>query len=86
MIQIKSVNAGFPLQEATQIMIRPIIDDTTAKSCNTYWELYTKDGILVARDNMPISEEEYLLWDATNESLENIVLTKLNLTRNKYSD
>jgi hypothetical protein len=82
MIQINKVNAGFPLQEATQIMIRPMIDDTTAKSCNTYWELYTESGILVAKGNEPISEEEYLLWDENNESLENIVLTKLNLTRN----
>jgi hypothetical protein len=82
MIQINKVNAGFPLQEATQIMIRPMIDDTTAKSCNTYWELYTESGILVARDNTPISEEEYKMGALSNEELENIVLTKLKLTRN----
>lgn len=81
MIQIKTVNAGFPSEEATQLLIRPLINSTTDTSCNTYWELLNSDNKVLADGNLPITEEEYILWDATNESLENIVLNKLNLER-----
>lgn len=80
MIQIKTVSAGFR-EEATQLKIKPLIESTTDLSCNTYWELCNSENKVLACGNTPITEEEYLLWDATNESLENIVLTKLNLER-----
>lgn len=80
MIKIKPTMAGFPQVECTELLIRPIINSTTDKSCNTYWELRTNKEI-IATGNCPISEEEYLLWDATNESLEDIVLNKLKLER-----
>ena len=81
MIKIQPTQAGFPQQEATEVLIRPIINSTTDLSCNTYWELRAESGEVLANGNAPISEEEYLLWDSTNESLENIVLGKLNLNR-----
>jgi len=80
MIKIQSTMAGFPQVECTELLIRPIINSTTDKSCNTYWELRT-DKQIIASGNCQISEEEYALWDATNESLENIVLNKLKLNR-----
>lgn len=81
MIQIKTVLAGFPTKEATQLLVRPLINSTTDISCQVYWQLFTGDNIDCTQGNLPITEEEYILWDATNESLENIVLTKLNLER-----
>lgn len=81
MIQIKPIVAGFPAENATQLKIRPLIDSTTDLTCNTYWELFNSENKVLAEGNTPITEEEYLLWDATNESLENIVLDKLNLER-----
>jgi len=66
--------------ECTIFFLRPIINSTTDLSCNTYWELRTEKEI-IASGNCPISKEEYALWDATNESLEDIVLNKLNLNR-----
>jgi hypothetical protein len=81
MIQLKPTLAGFPSEEATQILIRPIINSTTDTSCTTYWELCNSDGKPIANGNTDITDEEYLLWDDTNESLENIVLAKLKLQR-----
>jgi hypothetical protein len=81
MIQIKQVSVGYPIDEATQIIIRPIINSTTDLSCNTYWELLNANGKQLANGNTLITEEEYVLWDDSNESLENIVLNKLNLER-----
>lgn len=81
MIQIQPTPAGFPSENATQLKIKPLIESTTDASCNTYWELCNSEGKILATGNTPITEEEYILWDATNESLENIVLTKLNLGR-----
>lgn len=81
MIQIKTVSAGFPTKQATQLLVRPLINSTTDTSCQVFWQLFTEENIDCAQGNLPINEEEYLLWDAKNESLENIVLTKLNLER-----
>jgi len=81
MIKIKPTLAGFPQKECVNLFIRPIIGSTTDLSCTTYWELSTESNEVLASGNCPISEQEYLLWDDTNESLENIVLTKLNLER-----
>lgn len=81
MIQIKTISAGFPIKEATQLLVRPLINSTTDTSCQVYWQLFTEENEDCGQGNLPITEEEYLLWDATNESLENIVLNKLNLER-----
>lgn len=58
-----------------------LINSTTDTSCNAYWELFNADCKQLANGNEPISEEDYVLWDATNVSLENIVLKKLKLER-----
>lgn len=39
MIEIKPVQIGLPPQEATHILVRPIIWSTTDLSCNTYYEV-----------------------------------------------
>lgn len=81
MVTIKTIACGFPVDNATKILIRPIINSTTDTSCNTYYQLQNEEGKLLAEGNMPITEEEYLLWDQNNSSLEDIVLAKLNLER-----
>jgi len=80
MIQLKPTLAGFPSEEATQILIRPIINSTTDGCCNTYWELCNSDGKQLTNGNTPITKEEYSLWNE-DVILENIVLAKLNLVR-----
>ena len=84
MVQIKPTPAGFPSESAVEIMIRPIINSTTDTSCNTYWELRSEQGKILATGNTPITEEEYILWDENNTSLEDIVLGKLGLERAVY--
>lgn len=74
MIQILGVSAGFPAETATQLLVRPLINSTTDKECQVYWELQTTEGASKANGNLPITEEEYILWDAHNSSLEDIVL------------
>jgi hypothetical protein len=81
MINIKPIECGFPKENATKILIRPIINSTTGTSCNTYWELFNSEGKQLANGNQPINEEEYALWGGDNSDLENIVLKKLNLER-----
>jgi hypothetical protein len=81
MVEIKTTQAGYPLEDANQILIRPIIEDTTDKICSTHWKLFNKDGKIISDGNIPITEEEYALWGDTNDSLEDIVLGKLNLER-----
>jgi hypothetical protein len=82
MINIKPIECGFPKENATQILIRPIINSTTDTTCNTYWELLNTEGKQLANGNEPINEDEYALWGGDNSDLENIVLKKLNLERN----
>jgi hypothetical protein len=81
MIQIQPTKAGFPQKEGTQLLIRPLINSTTDTTCNTYWELQTENTEILANGNLSIDEQEYEKWGADNETLENIILEKLNLKR-----
>lgn len=94
MIQITPFSVGFPVQkEANHIFIKPLISSTTADKCSTYWELLKvvevieedivvrKEITLILKGNTDISPEEYALWADDNKYLENLVLTKLGLTR-----
>ena len=93
MIYIKPIPVGYPAQEANGIKIRVMPFQTTATSCNTYYELvnttYTtdKEGNVsinekhLADGNIPISEDEFTLWGSDNVYIENIVLKNLALER-----
>jgi hypothetical protein len=90
MIQIKPILVGLPQQEATAVVIRPIIDTTTAIECNTYYEVVSvvfneegqvSGGAVLASGNYPINEEQYAAWGADNSFIENIVLSGLGLER-----
>jgi hypothetical protein len=81
MIQIKSIKLGLPPKEATSILIRPLINSTQDLSCNTYYELISDAGELLAVGNYAINEMEYKAWADDNAHIENIVLKYLGLTR-----
>jgi hypothetical protein len=90
MIQIKPILVGLPQQEATAVVIRPIIDTTTAIECNTYYEVVSvvfdeegqvSGGAVLASGNYPINEEQYAAWGADNSFIEDIVLSALGLER-----
>ena len=81
MIQINSIPLGLPTKEGVQIMIRPIINSTTDKSCNTYYEVQSEKGEVLASGNVPISEADYTAWAEDNAFIEDVVLKTLGLTR-----
>lgn len=81
MIQIQPIQLGLPSQEATQIMIRPLIGSTTDTYCSTYYEVLSENNVILASGNIPISEEDYALWADDNSFIEDIVLKQLTLER-----
>lgn len=81
MIQIKPIQLGLPKKEATQLLVRPLINSTTDTSCNTYYEVCTEDGEVLTNGNYPINQEEYSKWGVDDTHIENIVLEYLGLTR-----
>jgi hypothetical protein len=81
MIQIKTIKLGLPKKEATQLLVRPLINSTTDTSCSTYYEVCTEDGEVLASGNLPINEEQYSKWADDNAFVENIILAHLGLTR-----
>jgi len=81
MIQIQPINLGLPAQEATHILIRPIINSTQDTSCNTYYQVFSKEGQELASGNLPIDEKQYAEWADDNSFIENIVLSTLKLNR-----
>ncbi len=94
-IKIQPINAGFPAKQATDLLVRVLPFETTATTCQLYWELRkiipeVKDGENVAtpeviehlaEGNLQLTEPEFALWGADNTYLESIVLDKLGLTR-----
>ena len=90
MIQIKPILVGLPQQEANGIIIRPIIDTTTAINCNTYYEVVSgvfeedveaNSYLVLANGNYAINESQYAAWGKDNSFIENIVLKGLGLER-----
>jgi len=93
MIKIKPVAVGYPSQEANAISIRVMPFQTTAISCNTYYELKNISVVIdeeekeneivktLADGNSPISEDEFTLWGSDNIYIENVVLKNLGLER-----
>lgn len=81
MIQIKPIKLGLPPKEATQLLVRPLINSTTDTECNTYYEVLTENNEVLANGNLPINEEQYAQWADDNAHVENIVLEFLALTR-----
>ena len=81
MIQIKPIQLGLPKKEATQLLVRPIINSTQDKDCNTYYEVLTEQFEVLANGNYPINEEQYAQWAEDNAHVENIILDHLKLTR-----
>ena len=62
MIQIKPIKLGLPPKEATQLLVRPLINSTTDTECNTYYEVLTENNEVLANGNLPINEEQYEEW------------------------
>lgn len=80
MIPIKPISVGYPAKEANCISIRVLPFQTTATSCNTYYELKS-DSEVLATGNIQITEEQFEAWASDNIFIENIILENLKLNR-----
>ena len=77
-------------EKIASILMAKIIDDNLQSSCNFYYELCeggqgTEEnplikGISLISGNVPISGEDYLAWDNSNEAAYFYIAEKLNLT------
>jgi len=91
MKQIQSVTIWNDGQEKTaNILTAKIIDDNLQSACNFYYELCEGgqgteanpliQGVCLVNGNVPMSGQDYLDWDNSNEAAYVYIAEKLNLT------
>lgn len=83
-IKINPVYAGYPPKLATDLLVRVLPFDTNAKTCQLYWELAIVDEEKreqLAEGNIQLTETEFTNWGSSNAYIEDIVLSRLALTR-----
>jgi len=80
-IKIEPVGIGWPTKYATDLMVRVMPFETTAITCDLYYELKTESGEVLANGNLSLSESQFEAWGSDNAFVENIALSKLLLTR-----
>jgi|GEM_PF-4756229 len=66
---------------ADSIAVRVISFQTTAKSCQLYYQIFDEVKKQIDEGNLEVNEQEFNLWGDDNKYLENLALTKLSLTR-----
>ena len=81
-MRISPIQTGIPIKTGTDLMIRPIIINTEATTCSVYYEVTSDIDGLLANGNIELSEAEYTAWGQDNTYVDELVLTRLNLTRN----
>lgn len=95
MIRIETINIGFPAKEAKLISISTMPIQTTDKICGIYYQLFSEtitkaeeaEDIItteqLAHGNLELTEKEFAEWGNTMTYIEDVVLKKLQLTRQK---
>lgn len=78
--KIEPVTIGIE-KVADSIAVSVMTFKTTDKSCQLYFELFDAAKVNIDRGNLHLTEEEFAIWGKTNEYIEDLALTKLNLTR-----
>jgi hypothetical protein len=77
-------------EKTASIIIAKIIDDNLQSACNFYYELCEGgqgteitpliQGLCLVNGNVPMTGENYLNWDNSNEAAYVYIAEKLNLT------
>ena len=80
-IKIEPISIGWPAKQATDLMVRVMPFETTALTCDLYYELRDCDGSVLTNGNLSLSESQFAAWSEDNRFIENIALSKLLLTR-----
>lgn len=84
MTKITPFQTGFPLDTATHISIKPLISDTTATSCNTYWELLKVTETTVQRPSKDQNNQPIMV-DAVSKSVEVLQKGNTPITEAEYA-
>lgn len=58
----------FPLNQgtATRMSVLVLQFETTAVTCQTYWQLLTEDGQQLSQGNYTLTEEQFASWGQDN--------------------
>ena len=58
----------YPINEgtATRLAVLVLNFETTATTCNTYWQLLTEDGKQLSQGNYTLTPEEFAQWGTDN--------------------
>ena len=70
------LNAG----TATQMSVLILNFTTEATTCQTYWQLLTEDGKVVADDNYTLTPEEFSAWGTDNNYVNQVVAAAIGVT------
>jgi hypothetical protein len=70
------LNAG----TATQMTVLVLNFTTGATTCQTYWQLLTADGKVVAQDNYTLTPEEFAAWGTDNNYVNEVVAAAIGVT------
>jgi hypothetical protein len=82
-IKINPVTVGLPVEqkEATELIVRIVSFETTSKTCQLYVELRDANGETLISRNIQLTEAQFSNAFRYNTAIENIILSKFNLTR-----
>ena len=82
-IIISPICIGLPAntKEATHLVVKVMPFETTAKTCSIYWQLNDISNSKLLEGDFILTEVQFTTWGADNQYIEDLVLTKLGLTR-----
>ena len=89
-IRINPVPVGYPVKQATDLSVMVMPFNTDAKTCQLYYQLkividsvgeVPKKETVLADGNLTLTEAEFDAWARDNVYIENLALSKLQLTR-----
>lgn len=72
----------FPLNQgtATRMSVLVLQFETTAVTCQTYWQLLTEDGQQLAQGNYTLTEEQFAAWGQDNNVVNEYVADAIGVT------
>jgi len=71
----------YPLNEgtATRLSVLVLNFETTAKTCTTYWQLLTEEGVQLSQGNYTLTEEQFLTWGTDNSVVNEYVAESIGV-------
>lgn len=80
-MKIQETQLGLPEQTATDLLITILSFRSDATICGLFFDVTSDDGTSLATGNVYLTETEFANWGANNTYIEDIVLSKLGLSR-----